>query len=145
LDLEPKRLYTANKAIGKSLNIRFLNKDIRSVDVPGCDAIILYDVLHHMGAEQQEILIKQCFEKLSVGGKLYIKDVDPGKSLRFFVFVFMIDKLNKYLGINPSDTHCYRKPENVTRVLELNGFIVESGSLSITDITPHFFWIGTKA
>ncbi len=145
LDLEPKRIATAQRTINKRSNVQFMVKDLRSADVPVCEAVILYDLLHHMSAEQQKKLLKICYEKMPIGGKIYVKDVDNRKLIRFFFFVFLVDLINKYIGLNPSEVHCYRKPEEIIRLLGSAGFDVSEEPLNIRDITPHYLWIGTKA
>lgn len=58
-------------------NVDFKLADIKSIDLPAADCILLVHVLHHLNSyQEQEILIISCLEKLKVGGRLLIAEID---------------------------------------------------------------------
>lgn len=58
--------------------------DLRSVPLPEADLFLLLDVLHYLGATDQEDLLDRIAAALSPGGALLLRDADAGGGGRFF-------------------------------------------------------------
>jgi uncharacterized protein (DUF2062 family)/trans-aconitate methyltransferase len=58
-------------------------RNVRDVDFPKAEAILLLDVLHYLPAPAQETLLTRIAEALAPGGVLLIRDADAGAGWRF--------------------------------------------------------------
>ena len=50
--------------------------DIDNLELSQVDAIVLYDVLHHLAEATQLNVLNQCYKKISSGGRLVLKEND---------------------------------------------------------------------
>ncbi|HEY3567792.1 MAG TPA: DUF2062 domain-containing protein, partial [Thermoanaerobaculia bacterium] len=57
--------------------------DLRTIDYPQADAILLLDVLHYMSAADQEAVLSKAISVLHPGGVLLIRDADADAGWRF--------------------------------------------------------------
>ena len=57
--------------------------DLRTVELPACDAIAIIDVLHYVDAAAQEAALAKCAAALDVGGVLLLRVGDAGAGWRF--------------------------------------------------------------
>jgi len=62
------------KKFNDTKNLKFLAGDIRKVNIPPANAIVLLDVLFYLNDRDKEGLIKEIFKKLKKGGLLIIKE-----------------------------------------------------------------------
>lgn len=77
MDLSSKRISAAKERYAGMQNLDFSCADITCTEIPNADIITLIDVLHHIPVrELQASLLKSCFEALSAGGTILVKDVD---------------------------------------------------------------------
>ncbi|XP_069462507.1 ubiquinone biosynthesis O-methyltransferase, mitochondrial [Ambystoma mexicanum] len=87
------------------------------------DAVIASEVVEHVG--DQESFIKCCHNVLKPGGSLFITTISKTTMSYALGIVFA----EKILGIVPDGTHDWDKfvtPEEMERLLESNGFLVET-------------------
>lgn len=74
IDLDKYKIDYAPRGLN---NVDFKLADISKIDLPAADCILLVHVLHHLNSyQEQEILIINCLEKLKVGGRLLIAEID---------------------------------------------------------------------
>ncbi len=77
VDLDRAKIAWAKRTIGTGRkNIRFEVQDLESISLSQVDAIILYDVMHHLDDSAQMKVLEQCRDKLSPGGRLILKEND---------------------------------------------------------------------
>lgn len=83
VDLRDRAIRAARAALGGKA--RFAVADVRRVELPACDAIVLLDVLHYLPAADQERLLAACARALDPRGVLIARVADAGAGLRFAV------------------------------------------------------------
>jgi 2-polyprenyl-3-methyl-5-hydroxy-6-metoxy-1,4-benzoquinol methylase len=77
-DLNPKRIDMANETARRLglKNTRFYCQDARTLSIDEkYDAIMMIDLLHHLGDRSKEELLAKSVQHLAPGGRLVIKDV----------------------------------------------------------------------
>lgn len=89
IDLDETKIDWAQKTIGNRKNIKFEVSDLNSLKIPEVDAIILYDVMHHIEEKAQLNILKECYEKLSVEGRFILKENDVVPKWKLFVSYFI--------------------------------------------------------
>lgn len=136
-DLDERRIESAKKTImGK--DIEFYVKDIGDLEIKDCDAITIYDVIHHISPEIQLSLLKQCYSKLKKGGILLIKDVDKKPMLKY-AFVRTLDQLTNLMHTTLGKLN-FVKSKKMAKILKSIGFEVEVIKPQIKDFCPHIIY-----
>jgi len=83
VEMNENRLKFANIGIK---NTKFRAGDITKINIPQADCIIFTHVLHHLFTyEEQERLLKFCYEKLKPGGKLIICEVNRYPKWKYLI------------------------------------------------------------
>ena len=59
--------------------------DIRNVDLPACDAIVILDVLLYLSRNEQAAMLARCADALAPGGLLLLREADADGGLPFQV------------------------------------------------------------
>lgn len=80
VELSAKRVRIAQAALGADAVIR---GDIRSADLPACDAIVILDVLLYLRREEQAAVLARCADALAPGGVLLLREADAEGGLPF--------------------------------------------------------------
>ena len=60
-------------------DIRVVEGDARSAELPPCDVITLVDMLHYWDADAQRALLARCRAALRPGGRLLVREGDPSR------------------------------------------------------------------
>lgn len=82
-EIDKKRVAIANRDIP---NTQFQQADITKLEIPDCDVITMFHVLHHLQShKQQEDVLRKCFKTLKKNGKLLIVDVEIKPSLKYWI------------------------------------------------------------
>jgi len=81
IERSARRAAAARAAAGGGAEVR--EADLTAVDPPPCDAALLLDVLHYLGAADQEALLDRTARALAPGGVLLIREADAAGGLRF--------------------------------------------------------------
>lgn len=140
-DLDERRVESAKKTImGKK--IEFYVKDIGDLEIKDCDAITIYDVIHHINPEMQLSLLKQCYSKLKKGGVLLIKDVDKKPILKY-AFVRTLDQCTNMLHTTLGKLNFVRS-KKMKEILSSVGFEVEIMTPPVKDFCPHVVYVCKK-
>jgi len=126
IDLDTRKISWAKKTLTENRkNINFLAQDLKDLDLPSVEAVVLYDVAHHLEEETQTKVLQECYKKLSVGGYLILKenDVVPFWKLQVANFVEAIA-----LGFNITESAkvVFRSREDWKKRLTSIGFTVVS-------------------
>jgi uncharacterized protein len=74
VDYDEDKIETAQHGYLKSGRLNFYHGDVTKFPLGGYDVIVISDVLHYLGFEAQDDLVERCFQALSPGGKLIIRD-----------------------------------------------------------------------
>lgn len=83
IEIDKNRLKDANHGIP---NVNFINADITKIDLLQVDAIICFQLLHHLKSyDMQEELIEKCIKNLSKGGKIIIDEIRVDYTLRYWL------------------------------------------------------------
>lgn len=77
----PKTAAAARQAFAGQAEIE--TGDLRTIELPRADAILLLDVLHYLPAADQEALLSRAAAALAPGGVLLIRDADAAAGRRF--------------------------------------------------------------
>jgi len=80
-DLNRRAIALARTAL--AAHARIAQADLRGVALPACDAIAIMDVLHYVGAADQEAALAKCAAALGAGGVLLMRVNDAGAGWRF--------------------------------------------------------------
>jgi uncharacterized protein len=74
VDYDEEKIETAQHGYLKSDRLNFYCADVTEFPMQKYDVIIISDVLHYLGTDEQENLVNRCFTALNAGGKLIIRD-----------------------------------------------------------------------
>ncbi len=103
--------------------IRVVEGDARSVELPACDVITLVDMLHYWDADAQRAILSRCRAALRPGGRLLVREGDPARrgGARF---TRAIEWLVTRLGWNRGPQVRFRPVDELRADLEALGFRV---------------------
>ena len=85
IDLDPRKIDIARKAIQDTQWLRFEVGDIVATPPPKCDAVTIVDVLYLMPFEQQEQVLRNAASALGEGGPLIVKAQEKRLDPRYAV------------------------------------------------------------
>lgn len=83
IEVRPRVARLAQQALGSAVEV--LSSDARTVMPRGADAVLFFDVLHLMSAEDQERVIAAASDALLPGGTMLIREADRDGGWRFTV------------------------------------------------------------
>ncbi len=134
LDLDERRIATARQTEQFQKKVKFQVKDICNFTIPSIDAITLIGVLYLIPYNEQEIILRECFNKLKKGGKLIIHEVDTKPCWKFFI-AFIKEILMSVTKITLSSSSgigkfYFRGCEDYIRLLSGIGFKVSTRLLN---------------
>jgi len=147
IDLDSQKIQWALKTVleGRD-NIQFELSNLEEVDLPQVDAIVLYDVLHHLDKETQINLLEQCFAKLSPGGRLILKENDVEPPWKLMVS-HLVEAIALGFNITLSKKILFRSRKQWSDILESIGFSVTHKEHIKTwygFFVPHSLFLGEK-
>ena len=122
-ELLPHAVARARAALGDRAHIE--QADLRTIELPACDAIALIDVLHYVDAAAQEVALAKCARALPAGGVLFLRVGDAGAGWRF-ALTRVADQIASF-GRSGSWPMLYARPvREWVALLERSGFDVRS-------------------
>lgn len=74
IDYDEDKIRVAQQSAREHKRIRFDLGDILEVEYPGCDVVLLLDVLHYWTAEKQQLILDKARRALRPGGRLVLRD-----------------------------------------------------------------------
>jgi len=98
IDISSRRIELAKRSIDHRENMEFHNADIREVQIPRCDAIMMIDILSILPYRDQEQVMIQCYEKLRDDGVLVIKDTSKSPYWKY-AYAYVEDVIKTKLGV----------------------------------------------
>ena len=144
IDLSQRRIETALKTTGKRKNIQFINGDLKEITLEKCGTIVIYDVLHHMNYQDQENLIRECFNKLGNDGLLIIIDNDTAPRWKY-IWNYLHEIVTLLLLTARSDRPSFREKKDFIEMLFKAGFIVEAVNIPTNLPYPFILYLCRKA
>ena len=127
IELKIRDVERARAALGSECEIS--QGDIRSVEFGATDAVVILDVLHYIGQEEQQQVLKRVRAALPARGLLLLRIGDAAGGLRFH-YSQWIDKLVMlFRGHATVVTHC-RSAEQWRELLRECGFEVQTTPMS---------------
>lgn len=83
VEIDETRISQADHGLA---NVSFRVDDATKVKIPGCKAIVLFHLLHHLESfSDQERVIKNCLKALKKGGKLIIVEVNIKLTFKYLL------------------------------------------------------------
>ena len=136
VEMNQNRLKFANVGIS---NTKFKSGDITKMDIPNVDCIIFTQVLHHLFTyEDQEILLRFCYDKLKPGGTLIICEVGTTPKWKYLIS-YMADKV-----LYPFEKINFIPIENLKMLLKKINFEVEIVPMHKGSVFSHVTFVGKK-
>jgi SAM-dependent methyltransferase len=127
IELMNRDVERARRALGAACEIS--QGDIRTVEFGSADAVVIFDVLHYMAAEEQVQVLLRVRDALPARGLLLLRVADAGGGLRFR-YTQWVDKLVMlFRGHAFVATHC-RSVAQWRDLLYGCGFDVEATPMS---------------
>jgi SAM-dependent methyltransferase len=121
IETRPRIAAMARQALGQDATI--LAADARNGTPESCRAVLLFDVLHMMPAEDQETLVRGMAGALEPGGVMLVREADAGAGWRYHA-VWFGNRLKAILCGRPRQVLCFRTAAAWTRLFEEVGFEV---------------------
>lgn len=106
-------------------------------------AIVIYDMLHHLSYEQQEDCLYRAWHCLSNGGTVVIKENGTRPRWKYVVNYF-IEIVALKTGYTLSEPLSFRRDEEWRYLLENKGFKVSMLRLNTWHPWPHLLIVGRK-
>lgn len=136
IELDKKKLEFADHQIG---NVTFRCEDATKSSFANADCILLIHLLHHLNFyEEQEKLVKVCYEKLQLGGKLIVCEIGR-KPLWKYTITQFADHI-----LYPGDTIFYRSEKEWISFFKNFGFSVEVIPMHQHKPFSHVTFVCTK-
>lgn len=132
------RVAVARQAAQGLENARFIQGDIHQISFDRADCIVMNDVFHHVPHALQIPLLKKCYDSLSSGGLLLIKDVNKSSA-----FKYIWNYLHDFLRNGNLPFYCLDTPV-LLALLDLVGFRTTTIPLDAGYPYPHVLYICTK-
>lgn len=86
IDKDGKKIKQARFAASVLTNVKFVNGDVTSKEIPNADIIIMFHLLHHLNSyKSQEELVRKCVGKIKKRGKLIIVEAEPKFSFKYLI------------------------------------------------------------
>ncbi len=92
IELMPRDVARAQAALGASGHAQFVCADMCSVPLPGCDMVVILDVLHYVDAAAQAALLGRVHQALVPGGRLLLR-VGDASARRGFATSQWVDRV----------------------------------------------------
>lgn len=118
IDTSEEKIKIASATIKGRTNIKFIQGDIRSMEINDIRGIVMSDFLHHLHYDLQQLILNKLRVRLNKKGILLIKEIDPDDGMRFLMSA-LSDKL-----LYPRDKCFFIKQKDLTRYLDTIGFSV---------------------
>lgn len=121
LDLDGEKIRRARFLFGELPNLRFEVASLEKAELPPCDGVVIYDVLHHLSRPKVDALLRSIRRQLR--GTLVIKENDVEPAWKYGVSQ-AVEWVALQGGITLSDPVEFRSRPEWKKVLEEAGFTV---------------------
>jgi SAM-dependent methyltransferase len=83
IELREDRVRAARRALGDGAPVE--RCDLRDFEFPSCSVIVMLDVLHYLGAGEQQRVLEKAARSLEPDGVLLVREADAGAGFPFLV------------------------------------------------------------
>ncbi len=143
-DLDPKKIKTARDVHKDIPGLEFRVFNITDMDYPKSDVIAMIDVLYLIPSSRQEAMLRKCYQALTKGGVLLLKDMDTRPRWKYLWNLFQETMAVKIIGFTHGNRFCFRSRAEYLRLLEGVGFRVRPISLDKGYWYPHVLFFAAK-
>jgi len=144
LDLDEKKIKAANQTKIPDSHIQYQIGDVVETEYPRGDVLTLVDVLYLIPYDKEEMVLKKCYQSLSKGGSLIIKEMDTYPRWKYLYNLFQETLAVKWIGFTLGEKFFFRSREEYLEILKRIGFSVEFIPLHSGYWYPHIAYICTK-
>jgi SAM-dependent methyltransferase len=127
VEVREDRVRAARRALGSSAQVDL--RDLREFDFRPCSVIVMLDVLHYLGAEDQQRVLEKAARSLDPDGVLLVREADAGAGFLFQVTKWCERIAEAGRGRLRNSLH-FRGLDEWVAVLENLGFGVRVESVS---------------
>jgi uncharacterized protein len=85
IDYDKRKIDLANNCFSKNSRINFFCDDIINMQLPKSDAFILFDILHYLKREEQELILSKCVNNLNEDGIIIIRDANENRKNKHLI------------------------------------------------------------
>nr|WP_236589222.1 class I SAM-dependent methyltransferase [Ramlibacter aurantiacus] len=129
IELMPRDVERARAALGEGGDARFVCGDMRRVDFPACDAVVILDVLHYVTHAEQNEVLRRVRDALAPGGRLLLRVGDAGARRGFAISQWVDRLVTRVRGHTVPPTYGRTLPEWIEQLRAL-GLRVEPRPMS---------------
>ncbi len=123
IDTRPRVAYLAAEALsGPGVDI--LTADVRSVSLPPCAAVLLFDVLHMMPHDAQDALLATVRTVLRPDGVVLVREADAGAGWRFTI-IRIGNRMKALVQRRWGQPFSFRHPDDWEACFRRHGFRVD--------------------
>ncbi len=98
----------------------FVVADVRSLDLPAADTILLIDVLHYLTLDEQDAVLRMSAAALRPGGRVVVRELD-GSARGYSLLGRLAERVAMVTGYNRGRVLTVRPIAEIVRVLEAEG------------------------
>jgi len=109
--------------------VQLLCADMRRIDLPVCDVVVILDVLHYVDHAEQTRLLEKARDALPVQGRLLLRVGDAARRRRHAFSQWVDRAVTRLRGHHVAPVWCRGLPE-WTQLLERLGFQVQAQPMS---------------
>lgn len=125
LDWDEAKIEDARRAAaGSGADALFERADAREAELGEADTVLLVDVLHYFRASEQDDLLRRAAAAVRPGGRLILREADPGRGLRSVV-TLVEERIFTLLRWNRGERVRFRPARELVAVLEALGLRCE--------------------
>ncbi|MDP2309644.1 MAG: class I SAM-dependent methyltransferase [Pseudomonadota bacterium] len=146
IDVDARKIERAKALFGVLPNVEFQCLDLADARLEPCDAVVFYDVLHHLRDALVERLLAAAYDALSPGGQIIVKENDTEPFLKRQISE-VVERVAVGLSITQSDPVHFRSRGEWVAALEAVGFRIRHAEhLRAKEgfFVPHSLFVGER-
>jgi SAM-dependent methyltransferase len=129
IELMPRDVERARRALGEDAAARFVCGDMRTVPFPSSHAVVILDVLHYVTHAEQDAVLQRVRDALVPGGRLLLRVGDAGAHRGFAISQWVDRTVTRLRGHTAPPVHGRRLDEWIAQLRRL-GLQVEPRPMS---------------
>jgi 2-polyprenyl-6-hydroxyphenyl methylase/3-demethylubiquinone-9 3-methyltransferase len=145
LDLDEKKIHVANETKTQGAQTTYQIGDVVCADYPQGNVISLIDVLYLIPFDNQELMLRKCYQSLPPGGTLIIKEMDTKPRWKYAWNLLQETLAVKLIGFTLGERFYFRSQSDYMEILQRLGFSVKPIALHSGYWYPHIAYISTKS
>lgn len=143
IDFDKKRIDLAKKTVAKDENLIFRFGDLRTVSFEKCEAVVLFDVLHHIDYNFHKGLLTRIYQVLKKGGVLLMIESEDSPKWKYFTW-----KIWEFIALGLSITRggslSLRSRKDLMSILTKIGYKIKVTPYHRGRLFPHVLYVCTK-